>query len=382
MADTPYFKQKDIFVSGRDGYHTYRIPSIMVTSRRTVLAFCEGRKHSGDDSGDIDMVMKRSVDHGNTWSKMQIIWDDGENTCGNPCPVVDLETGAIWLCMTHNLGCDHQRQILEQTSRGTRTVWMSKSMDDGLTWTKPTEITDATKKPDWTWYGTGPGAGIQLKSGRLVVPCSHVRSEDQQAYAHIIYSDDHGQTWQRGGSTSSDKVAECEAVELASGTLLLNMRNYNPALGDDASEYRHRAIATSPDQGLSWSVVSHDPTLVEPLCQASLRRLTWPDDDNRSRILFSNPATKSERKAMTIRLTYDECRTWPIAKQVHSGPAAYSCLAVLPDLTIVCLYERGSKHPYEKIALARFNIEWLTNRRDSLKKRATISGHRPHNQAP
>lgn len=71
---------------------------------------------------------------------------------------------------------------------------------------------------------------------------------------------------------------------------------------------------------------------------------------------------------MTIRLTYDECRTWPIAKQVHSGPAAYSCLAVLPDLTIACLYEGGSKHPYEKIALARFNIEWLTNRRDSLKK--------------
>ena len=69
---------------------------------------------------------------------------------------------------------------------------------------------------------------------------------------------------------------------------------------------------------------------------------------------------------MTVRLSYDEGKSWPVAKQLHGGPSAYSCLTVLSDMTIGCLYERGDGTPYEKITFAHFDIEWLTNGEDSL----------------
>ncbi len=85
--------QTPVFVSGEGGYHTYRIPSAIVTPKGSVLAFCEGRKGGRGDAGDIDMILKRSDDGGKTWGKTQVVWDDATNTCGNPCPVVDAKTG-------------------------------------------------------------------------------------------------------------------------------------------------------------------------------------------------------------------------------------------------------------------------------------------------
>src|SRR3954452_10050451 len=98
--------QISVFVAGQDGHHTYRIPSVIVTPKGTVLAFCEGRKNNRGDAGDIDLVLRRSTDGGKTWGKMQVVWDDADNTCGNPCPVVDRRTGTVWLLMTHNLRTD------------------------------------------------------------------------------------------------------------------------------------------------------------------------------------------------------------------------------------------------------------------------------------
>src|SRR5215510_7526783 len=137
LVGTAKPRQTPVFVSGQEGYHTYRIPSLLVTKKGTLLAFCEGRKRGRGDAGDIDLLLKRSFDGGKTWAKMQPIWDDGKNTCGNPCPVVDAKTGTIWLLLTHNLGTDTQRMIEAGTSKGTRTVWVCKSDDDGATWTKP-----------------------------------------------------------------------------------------------------------------------------------------------------------------------------------------------------------------------------------------------------
>src|SRR5579885_941079 len=159
-------EQKPVFVAGKDGYHTYRIPSLLVTKKGTLLAFCEGRKSSSSDSGDIDLLLRRSFDGGKTWGKTQVVWDDGANTCGNPCPVLDARTGTVWLLLTHNLGSDTEAQIVSRTGKGTRTVWVTRSDDDGATWARPVEITRAVKRPDWTWYATGPGVGIQTKSGR------------------------------------------------------------------------------------------------------------------------------------------------------------------------------------------------------------------------
>ena len=327
-----------LFVSGQNGYDTYRIPALAVTTQGTILAFCEGRKHSRSDTGDIDLLMKRSTDAGKSWSDQQIVWDHGGDTCGNPCAVVDGDTGTIYLLMTWNRGDDHESQIIDQTSKDTRRVFLSRSQDDGLTWSEPREITADTKKSDWTWYATGPGSGIQIQhgqnKGRLVVPCDHIEAKTRRYYSHIIYSDDHGRSWQLGGTTPRDQVNECEVVELCDGRLMLNMRNY------DRSK-KNRQVAVSDDGGLTWQEQRFDSTLVEPICQAAIERYRWPTTGQRGVILFSNPASQTGRVNMTLRASFDEGQTWTAWRVLHAGPSAYSDLAVLPGGDIAVLYEAG-----------------------------------------
>ena len=361
-APEPGIALVDVFVSGTGGYHTYRIPATIVTRDGTLLAFCEGRKANRSDSGDIDLLVKRSQDGGKTWSEQRVVWGDGQNTCGNPCPVIDQTTGVIWLPMTWNHGKDTEKQIKANTGQDTRRVYITHSDDDGLTWAKPREITDETKRPEWRWYATGPGVGIQLaqgrRRGRLLIPCDHslVSPDDPSGYnSHVIFSDDHGASWQLGG-VIRPAVNECQVVELADGTLMINMRNYDRAKTT-------RAVATSADGGLTWSAVRHDPALVEPICQASFLRYTMHGQDDRHRLLFSNPAHAQTggRRDMTVRMSDDEGQTWPVRRVLWPGPAAYSCLAVLPDGLIGCLFEAGEKHPYERIIFACFSRDWLTS---------------------
>jgi len=345
-----------LFISGQDGYHTYRIPALAVTTQGTVLAFCEGRKNTGGDSGDIDLLVKRSADHGRTWSAQQIVWDDAGNTCGNPCAVVDRDTGTVWLLATWNRGDDVERDIIANAGKGSRRVFVIRSTDDGRTWSAPKEITADVKKDNWTWYATGPGSGVQIEhgahKGRLVVPCDHIEADTRRYYSHIIYSDDHGQRWQLGGATSQDRVNECEVVELAGGQLMLNMRNYERAR-------KSRQVAISKDGGLTWTDQQHDPALIEPICQAAIERYSWPDQTNRSVILFSNPASTRGRVNMTIRASYDDGQTWPISRVLYPGPSAYSDLAVLADSRIACLFEGGSTNPYQTIRFAGFPLKAL-----------------------
>src|SRR5262249_4129227 len=214
------------------------------------------------------------------------------------------------------------------TSQGPRTVWVTKSTDDGSTWTKPIEITRDVKKPNWTWYATGPGVGIQTKGGRLIVPCDNYVAVSKAQQSHVIFSDDHGRTWQLGGAVGP-RCNESQVVELADGSLMLNIRSYR-------GNYR-RLVSVSKDGGQTWSKPVEDDTLVEPVCQASIVRYRG----DKGGLLFSNPASK-KRERMTVRLSRDEGQTWSVTKVLHDGPTAYSCLAVLPDGTIGCLYERGT----------------------------------------
>jgi len=343
-----------LFVAGDQGYHTYRIPALVVTTAGTVLAFCEGRKHSRSDSGDIALLLKRSPDGGRTWSdSSRVIWDDPGNTCGNPCPVVDRETGTIWLLMTWNRGDDSERQIVDGTSTDTRRVYVTRSEDDGCTWAEPIEITADVKEADWTWYATGPGAGIQIErgphAGKLVIPCDHIEADSKDRYSHVIYSDDYGESWVLGGRTPQPGVNECEVVELTGDRLMLNMRNHDRA-------QHTRKVSMSQDGGETWGDWVADEVLIEPICQASIRRYSWPGEGRRDVILFSNPAHETERKNVTVRFSYDGGQTWPQSKCLHPGPGAYSCLAVLPDGEVACLYEAGTEHPYESIVLARFPL--------------------------
>jgi sialidase-1 len=107
VAAEPRVEEQTLFQAGDGSYHTYRIPSLIVTKSGAVLAFCEGRKNNRGDTGDIDLVLRRSTDGGKTWGKTQVVWDEADNTCGNPCPVVDQKSGTIWLLMTHNLRQGH-----------------------------------------------------------------------------------------------------------------------------------------------------------------------------------------------------------------------------------------------------------------------------------
>jgi sialidase-1 len=352
----PRFEEDDLFTAGTDGYDSYRIPSLVTTRAGTLLAFCEGRKDSQQDSGNIDLLLKRSTDGGKTWSRQTLIWDDGENVCGNPCPVVDQETGTIWLLMTWNKGSDNEVSIDLGLSQDTRRVFICSSEDDGLTWSKPEDITSSAKSRLWRWYATGPGKGIQLtmgmNKGRLVIPCNH--STVLLGFgAHIIYSDDHGKTWQYS-ATINGGADESQIVELADGTLMMNMRIQWFGKG-------YRGVSYSEDEGATWSKFIYDEALPDPVCQASILRYSLADNGGRNRILFSNPATGG-RNGMTVRLSYDEGRTWPISKLVYSGPSAYSCLGVLPDLSVGLLYEKGE---YDAISFARFNLAWLTGMKDS-----------------
>ncbi|MEX2591866.1 MAG: sialidase family protein, partial [Anditalea sp.] len=201
-----------IFESGKDGYACYRIPAIVATNNGTLLAFAEGRRDGCSDTGDIDLLLKRSEDGGLTWSDHIVVWNDGGNTCGNPAPVVDQETGEVFLLATWNLGTDHERDIISGESEDTRRVFFLSSTDDGKSWSAPNEITQSVKKDNWTWYATGPVSGIQLKNkeykGRLVIPCDFIEGGSKKAGSHIIYSDDHGKTWQLGGIAPHDQVNE------------------------------------------------------------------------------------------------------------------------------------------------------------------------------
>lgn len=346
-----------VFESGKGGYHTYRIPALIVTKKGTLLAFCEGRKNGRGDSGEINTLLRSSLDGGKTWGPVLKVAVDGPNTFGNPCPVVDQSTGTIWLTLTKNIGEDHESEIKMGTGKGTRTVWICKSEDDGATWTTPVEITASTKKADWAWYATGPGVGIQLKTGRLVIPCDYALLGTRDYGSHVIYSDDAGETWKIGGDVFP-QCNECQVVELEDSSLMLNMRSYRGQFC--------RTVSVSKDGGLTFSEGKPDETLVEPVCQASFLRYTRKAAHGKNRLIFSNPASL-RRNMMTVRMSYDEGKTWPVMKLLDPRFGAYSCLTVLPDMEIGLLYECGDKDAYETITFARFGLDWLTDGRDKIK---------------
>jgi sialidase-1 len=362
----PFLTEVAVFHEKDDGYFIHRIPALLTTDKGTLLAFCEARSESVRDAAPTDIALRRSLDNGKTWTTAQVVAHFPNYTVGNPAPVQDHKTGVIWLLLTVNPAGVSEKEICESSPRGSRTVWITHSGDDGATWAPAEEITSTTKKLDWTWYATGPGNGIQLDDGRLVIPCDYKVAVTQEFYAHVIYSDDDGKTWKIGGS-AGPQTNESAVVQLADGSLLLNMRSY-------AGQHR-RAIAYSHDGGLTWSPVQLDRALIEPVCQATFIRYTLARNGGKNRLLFANPADTA-RNRMTVRLSYDEGKTWPIARVVYEDFSEYSSLAILKDGTIGLLYAKGPGKPTPQngwyppvnpeIVFAHFNLEWLTHGADQL----------------
>ena len=361
----PSFDEQALFVSGQNGYHTYRIPAIVRTNAGTLLAFCEGRKNSSSDTGDIDLLVRRSTDNGSTWGPQNIVWSDGNNTCGNPAPVV-AASGTIHLLSTWNLGSDTESAIVNGTSADTRRVYKMSSSDDGLTWSAATEITATTKQSGWTWYATGPGSGIQLtrgsQAGRLIVACDHKVGGTGDFGAHVVYSDDQGATWQIGavaGGTSTVRPNENLAVELVEPATDGGSRIYFNAR--DHLAPHARAQTFSLDGGLTYTPAGFTdaPGFVTPVVQGGLARFLATDaGDAANRILFSCP-NASTRTRLSLWSSTDEAQSWSNPKVVYEGPSAYSDMVRLNDGRMGLFYEKGSGSPYETITFARFNEAWL-----------------------
>jgi len=342
-----------IFKSGTDGYASFRIPAIVTTTKGIILAFAEGRKKGTSDSGDIDLVMKSSGDQGKTWSKLKVLRDDADNVCGNPAPVVDQNTGMIYLLSTWNLGSDNEKSIISLASKDTRRVFILSSSDNGDTWSEAKEITASVKLNSWTWYASGPCHGIQVEKGaakgRLIIPCDHIESGTNKYYSHNIYSDDHGKTWKIGGTTPQDQVNESTVAELSNGTLMLNMRNYDRTV-------KSRKVSLSTDGGITWGNIYSDTTLIESICQGSLLSVI-PKRKGKTQLLFINPADQNSRRNITLRLSLDDGKSWIKSKSLYSGPSAYSDITRLADGSIGCLYEAGYKKAYEGIVFQKVSLK-------------------------
>ncbi len=351
-ADQP--ARSVVFQAGREGYFSFRIPAAIVTPRGTLLAFCEGRKTTRSDHGDLDLVLKRSRDGGRSWGPLELVYEEGGKakiTIGNPCPVIDQSTGTLWLPF-----CRNNKQVL-----------VIHSVDEGRTWSKPVEITRAVTRSDWSWVATGPGVGIQLHhgrhKGRLVIPCDQgiVIEGRRVMYSHAFYSDDHGKTWVLGGRLEKH-TDECQVIERTDGTLLMNARNYWGRSGGRPERGNMRVTSLSRDGGKTWSRLTFEKGLVEPICQGSLLSYVKPGGVPGRELLFSNPASRKSRVRMTVRYSGDEGRSWSASRLIHPGPSAYSCLTVLVDGSIGCLYEGGTKTAYDQIHFVRFTRKWLTAR--------------------
>jgi len=343
----------DVFISGEDGVCEYRIPALVVTNEGTLVAVCDARvDRPGDAPNNIDLVMKRSFDNGRTWTPMQLIRRyPGDEAACDPCMLMDRDTDTIWVFYDYAVpAADHpEGRILK--------LQAMKSEDEGETWSEPVDLAAQLKDSTWLAIYAGPGMGIQMRSGRLVAPVYTRRLDSEESSCHVVYSDDHGETWQIGQGVGRH-LNEDQVVELADGSLLMNMRR--------ADEKLCRVVAISNDGGQSWCEPRDDEALIDPHCQGTFIRFTDKRDGHPlDRLLFANAGSTGERTNGTVRVSYDEGKTWPVVRTIWEGSFAYSCLTALPDNSIGLLHERDD---YGKVTFARFTLEWLTDDRDHLQR--------------
>lgn len=347
----------------QDHINTSRIPGLATSNEGTLLAICDARRESSRDlQGNIDVILHRSIDGGQSWQPLQVILDRGKwgglpekfNGISDACILVDEQTGAIFVAGLWMYGVldDNGQWIngLTEESTAWKHQWMekgsqpgfgvkqtsqfliTKSTDDGLTWNDPVNITPTNKKKEWQLYAPAPGHGITLSDGTLVFPTDGL-DENGVPFSNITWSKDHGETWITSNPAYKN-TSECMAVQLSDGSIMLNMR----------AGRQGRIVCTTRDLGETW--VEHptsEKTLIEPGCMASLHKhICHQDGETKSILLFSNPNSRTDRDYITIKVSYDNGNTWPKDKWIlldeHSG-MGYSCLTSVNDSVIGIFYE-------------------------------------------
>lgn len=354
----------------QDGVHTSRIPGLTTSKKGTLLAIYDARYESARDlQGHMDICMNRSTDGGRTWQPMQVILDMNEwgglpekyNGVSDACILVDDNTGDIYVAglwmhgvldretgkWVEGLTQDSARHIHQWHAKGsqpgfgvkeTSQFLITKSTDDGLTWSEPINITPAKKK-EWWLFAPAPGHGIALSDGTLVFP-TQGRDETGEPFSNITWSKDGGKTWTTSNPATKN-TTECMAVELSDGSIMLNMRD-NRNRGNE--EVNGRSIFITTDLGGAWT---EHPTsrkaLIEPTCMASIHKHVYHENGvEKSVLLFVNPASTSKRDHITMKVSYDDGNMWPEDKHIlldeYSG-RGYSCITSVNDSTIGILYE-------------------------------------------
>ena len=360
------FSQQNIpvFESGKDGHKSYRIPAIIKLNNGHLLAFAEGRVQGASDFGDVNIVLKISTDNGRTWGSIKTIVDYDTLQAGNPAPVVDLTdpaytTGRIFLF--YNTGNKQESDV--RNGNGLREVWYKTSTNGGINWSEAVNITLQTHRPklpqinpaynftaDWRSYANTPGHAMQFETGkykgRIYIAANHseggIQNESMDYIAHGFYTDDHGKTFHISNNVNLPGGNENMAAELSDGRIMLNIRNQR-------GDVRARYIAISSNGGQSWDTSYFDKNLPDPVCQGSL--LTIGKKRKQNILAFSNAADEMRRDNLTLRISFDDGKTWKKNFVIYKNPsqpdaAAYSDIVKLSGKKIGVLYEKDN---YSKI---------------------------------
>ena len=350
--------QTAVFTSGSDGYKSFRIPAIIKAPDGDLLAFAEGRVNGSNDFGNIQIVEKRSKDNGKTWGALQVVASNDSLQADNAAPVVDMTDPAYpkgRIFLFYNTGNVSESKL--RKGLGVREVWYKTSIDNAHTWSAPVNITLQVHKPkqpqfnkaynfseDWRSYANTPGHAIQFThgqyKGRIYVAANHSAGAPQPHYADGrafgYYSDDHAGTFKISEDVNVPGSNEVMAVELSGNRLMLNARNQ---LGN----IKRRIIAISSDGGGKWHTSWFDPELPDPICQGSVLSL------GKKTIAVCNDADTVNRNNLTVRISFNEGKTWKLNKNIAKAPdgykgdfSAYSDIVALPCKQIGILYERDN----------------------------------------
>ncbi len=340
------------FKAGDANAKIYRIPALWWRPQKPLLAFAERRMEKRTMTGDVDIVLRRSFDHGQSWEPQQVLADLEKDTCGNPCVVQDASNGRLWLAFTRSRNQDTEGEIAAGKVPGTQ-VWITHSDDDGATWSAPRDVSATTRKANWGWYGTGPGQGLLLRGDatlpdRLLIPAYH--TENGVYRAHCLYSDDHGATWQLGAD-AADHTSEPQVIEMDDKTLLMNARTIS-------GHGSHRTLVASRDRGATWQPAKEMAPITENTCQGCIYRCVRNGSDGPSDWIYSQPIS-AKRTDVHAWISDDSGKSWPAARKIWSGPSAYTSMTSVEGGLVGILVECGTRDLYEQIVFVKFAPEWV-----------------------